>query len=69
SCVLRSYLLPANLSYPVLHDDLKAQGFVIYAGQGELAKRIFRLACMGDIRQADLNALCSALQAAVAGGR
>lgn len=69
SCVLRSYLLPASLSYAELHDDLKAQGFVIYSGQGELAEQIFRLAYMGDIRQADLDALCSALQAAIAGTR
>jgi 2-aminoethylphosphonate-pyruvate transaminase len=69
SCVLRSYFLPASLPYSALHDDLKAQGFVIYAGQGELAERIFRLAYMGDILQADLDALCSALQSAIAGVR
>ncbi|MDH3613863.1 MAG: 2-aminoethylphosphonate aminotransferase [Gammaproteobacteria bacterium] len=69
SCVLRSYLLPANLSYATLHDDLKAQGFVIYAGQGELAEQIFRLAYMGDIRRADLDALCSALQSAISRAR
>jgi len=69
SCVLRSYLLPESLSYMALHDELKAQGFVIYAGQGELAKRVFRLAYMGDIRQADLDALCSALQTAISRAR
>lgn len=62
SCVLRSYLLPASVSYAAAHDGLKARGFVIYAGQGELAERVFRLAYMGDIRQPDLDALCSALQ-------
>jgi 2-aminoethylphosphonate-pyruvate transaminase len=69
SCVLRSYFLPEGLPYAPLHDDLKAQGFVIYAGQGELAERIFRLAYMGDIRQADLDALCSALQSAISRAR
>ena len=65
SCVLRSYRLPENLSYAALHDGLKAQGFVIYAGQGELAERIFRLAYMGDIRQSDLDTLCTALRSAL----
>ena len=62
SCVLRSYHLPKGVTYAALHDDLKALGFVIYAGQGELAKQVFRLSYMGDIRQADLDSLCAALR-------
>ena len=69
SSVLRAYLLPAGLSYGVLHDGLKGEGFVIYAGQGELAERVFRLAYMGDIRERDLGALCSALRAVFSTGR
>ena len=65
SSVLRSYHLPAERTYTDLHDALKARGFVIYAGQGELATRVFRLAYMGDIRASDLDALGSALSAAV----
>ena len=38
SVVLRAYKLPAGLSYAQLHDALKADGFVIYAGQGNLSK-------------------------------
>jgi 2-aminoethylphosphonate-pyruvate transaminase len=41
SVVLRSYCLPDALTYPLLHDALKAEGFVIYAGQGGLAKSLF----------------------------
>lgn len=62
SSVLRSYLLPGGVSYGPLHDGLKAKGFVIYAGQGELAKTVFRLAYMGDIQAQDLDRLCAALQ-------
>ncbi len=34
SVVLRAYRLPLGLSYAHLHDALKAEGFVIYAGSG-----------------------------------
>jgi len=61
SCVLRSYRLPQGMGYAQLHDQLKAAGFVIYAGQGQFADDIFRLAYMGDITDADLDALCAAL--------
>jgi 2-aminoethylphosphonate-pyruvate transaminase len=61
SSVLRTYLLPDRVGYAAVHDALKAAGFVIYAGQGDLAPDVFRIAYMGDITAADLDALCSAL--------
>jgi 2-aminoethylphosphonate-pyruvate transaminase len=64
SSILWSYLLPEGMSYARLHDALKASGFVIYAGQGEFAADIFRIAHMGDIRDEDLDRLCAALQSA-----
>jgi 2-aminoethylphosphonate-pyruvate transaminase len=57
SVVLRSYKLPAGMSYAKLHDALKAEGFVIYAGQGDLAKSLFRISTMGHVTSADLNRL------------
>ena len=57
SVVLRSYRLPARLSYATLHDSLKARGFVIYAGQGDLSKRLFRISTMGEIIAADIDRL------------
>lgn len=57
SVVLRSYRLPANLTYEQLHDGLKAQGFVIYAGQGGLASEIFRISTMGNIEAVDIDRL------------
>lgn len=43
SVVLRSYKLPPTITYEALHDALKAGGFVIYAGQGDLSKTLFRV--------------------------
>lgn len=55
SCVLRSYRLPEGVSYQDLHEELKSNGYVIYAGQGKLASSIFRIANMGDIRPSELD--------------
>jgi 2-aminoethylphosphonate-pyruvate transaminase len=57
SVVLRSYHLPAALTYTRLHDELKAGGFVIYAGQGDLAKTLFRISTMGDLAKSDIERL------------
>lgn len=67
SSVLWSWQLPAGHGYASLHDALKADGFVIYAGQGDLGARIFRIAHMGDIRPDDLDRLCGALARYFAG--
>ena len=60
SPVLWSYRLPGGMRYAALHDALKTRGFVIYAGQGHLSPDVFRIAHMGDIRDADLERLCAA---------
>lgn len=62
SCVLRSYELPPGMTYENLHDGLKLRGFVIYAGQGDLAEEMFRISTMGDISDYDLGRLLSALE-------
>lgn len=61
SSVLWSYVLPEGVAYPELHDSLKREGFVIYAGQGHLGSRIFRIAHMGDIRDSDVERFQAAL--------
>ena len=67
SCVLRSYHLPAGLTYNQLHDGLKQQGFVIYAGQGDLAAQLFRISTMGEISDYDMARLEQALRLVIAG--
>lgn len=57
SVVLNSFYLPESFIYEQLHDYLKVNGFVIYAGQGELAKSIFRISIMGDISLKDMEKL------------
>jgi len=57
SVVLRAYRLPDGLSYRTLHDLLKAEGFVIYAGQGDLSKTLFRISTMGDLTAVDIDRL------------
>ena len=57
SVVLRAYRLPAGLTYASLHDALKSEGFVIYAGQGDLSKTLFRISTMGNLTSADIDRL------------
>jgi 2-aminoethylphosphonate-pyruvate transaminase len=64
SSVLWSYELPEPGSYPRIHAALKESGFVIYAGQAEFARRIFRIAHMGDIRNDDMQRFKVALASA-----
>jgi 2-aminoethylphosphonate-pyruvate transaminase len=47
SNTITAYYLPDGVSYQFLHDRLKQQGYVIYAGQGNLQNKIFRVANMG----------------------
>ena len=54
SVVLNAYHLPEGISYEEFHDRLKAQGYVIYGGQGNLASFIFRVSTMGAITYADM---------------
>lgn len=61
SAILGSYVLPQGVTYPELHDRLKAAGFVIYAGQGGLSSEMFRLAVMGDLTPGDLADLLASL--------
>jgi 2-aminoethylphosphonate-pyruvate transaminase len=57
SVVLRAYGLPAGIPYARLHDELKAGGFVIYAGQGDLSKALFRISTMGHLTAVDIDRL------------
>lgn len=55
SCVLNAFHLPEGISYQTLHDGLKERGFVIYAGQGEFARTLFRISVMGAVTEQDLH--------------
>jgi 2-aminoethylphosphonate-pyruvate transaminase len=67
SSMLAAFRLPEGRTYEELHDALREQGFVIYAGQGGLASQIFRVATMGDVRDEDLERLLAAFRSTLAG--
>jgi 2-aminoethylphosphonate-pyruvate transaminase len=54
------------MDYPQIHDGLKQRGFIIYAGQGGLAREMFRISTMGDISGYDMERLLAALHAVFA---
>ena len=47
--LLASFYLPEGVAYADLYEEMHDRGFVIYAGQGALKDRIFRIANMGDL--------------------
>jgi 2-aminoethylphosphonate-pyruvate transaminase len=63
SNTITSLWLPRGRTYAELHDGLKARGFVIYEGQGRLAREIFRIANMGALTTADFERFLDALAA------
>ena len=65
SVVLRAYHLPVGLGYASLHDSLKAQGFVIYAGQGALSDSVFRISTMGNLTSVDIDRLVQCFTEAI----
>lgn len=52
---LTALKLPEGVSYDWLHDRLKENGFVIYAGQGLFNNKIFRIANMGNIQNEEFD--------------
>ena len=61
SNTITSLELPPGYTYEALHDALKARGYVIYAGQGDLAAKVFRVANMGHLTGEDLQGFLQAL--------
>jgi len=62
SNTITSYYLPPGLAYQTLHDRLKERGYIIYAGQGQLESKIFRVANMGALTEQDLEGFLAAFQ-------
>jgi len=54
SNTITAYYLPDGVTYQSLHDQLKKEGYVIYAGQGQLQSKIFRVANMGALTETQL---------------
>lgn len=62
SNTITAYYLPSGVSYQVLHDRLKEQGYVIYAGQGQLESKVFRVANMGALSEEDIQGFLEVFQ-------
>lgn len=62
SNTITALFLPRNMTYTRLHDSLKERGFIIYAGQGQLNKTIFRVANMGELTMNDLETFIKNLE-------
>ncbi len=54
SHVLTAARLPAGVGYEALHDWMRKNGYLIYAGQAQWKDRIFRLANLGQVTEAEL---------------
>lgn len=62
SNTITAYYLPDGLTYQSLHDRLKEQGYVIYAGQGNLEDKIFRVANMGALTEEQFTSFLDAVE-------
>ena len=62
SNTITAYYLPDGVSYQSLHDRLKQRGYVIYAGQGNLENKVFRVANMGAVSEAQFASFLDAFE-------
>ena len=62
SNTLTAFYLPDHMTYLELHDELKKRGYVIYAGQGPLESKIFRVANIGALTDQDIDGFLGAFQ-------
>jgi 2-aminoethylphosphonate-pyruvate transaminase len=60
---LTAFKLPDGVSYAQLHDGLKQEGYIIYAGQAQLEDQIFRVANIGALTDQNIEGFLSAFQA------
>lgn len=63
---VRSLPLPEGIAYDTLHDRLKAEGYIIYAGLGDAAKSTFRVCALGALTVDALAGFSAALERAIA---
>jgi 2-aminoethylphosphonate-pyruvate transaminase len=65
SSSVRSLRLPAGVSYENLHDAVKRDGYVIYAGLGEAARTTFRVCTLGALEIDVLAGFIASLEGAL----
>jgi 2-aminoethylphosphonate-pyruvate transaminase len=62
---VRSLPLPPGIDYETLHDAVKAEGYVIYAGLGTSAQSSFRVCALGALKVEALEGFIAALERAI----
>src|SRR5437899_5907368 len=62
SSTLTAFILPEGVFYDHLHDLLRERGYVIYAGQAQLADKLFRVANMGALTEANITGFLDAFE-------
>ncbi len=65
SNTITSLRLPQGMTYETLHDRMREHGYVIYAGQGDLRKTVFRIANMGALTDEAVAGVITALEEAI----
>ncbi|TLY21397.1 MAG: hypothetical protein E6K64_11930 [Nitrospirae bacterium] len=65
SSTLTAFILPEGVFYDHLHDLLRERGYVIYAGQAQLAESMFRVANMGALAEANITGFLDAFEEAL----
>jgi len=63
---VRTLPLPAGVRYAALHDAVKADGYVIYAGLGPVAQTHFRVCALGALEVGALEGFVASLERALA---
>jgi 2-aminoethylphosphonate-pyruvate transaminase len=64
---VRSLPLPPGIAYDTLHDRLKEEGYIIYAGLGDAARTTFRVCALGALTVEALQGFAEALERAIIG--
>jgi 2-aminoethylphosphonate-pyruvate transaminase len=62
---VRSLPLPSGITYDVLHDAAKKEGYIIYGGLGEAAKTSFRVCALGALKIEALQGFVAVLERAL----
>jgi len=62
SSTLTAFTLPDGVFYDHLHDRLRERGYVICAGQAQLAEKLFRVANMGALTEANVTGFLDAFE-------
>ncbi|MEM2143947.1 MAG: alanine--glyoxylate aminotransferase family protein [Candidatus Jordarchaeaceae archaeon] len=62
SNVMTNVLIPMNITFGEIHDELKKKGYIIYPGKRHLEGKIMHIANVGTLKKADVLRFCSALK-------